>query len=43
MPVGSAPIEEVERKNVVIVNPNQQIKFMPRHEIEVDHSRNCYS
>ena len=32
--------------NMVIVNPNQWARFVPRHNpyvIEVDHSKNCYS
>ena len=32
--------------NMVVINPNQQTEFLPRHDpytIEVDHSKNCYS
>ena len=46
-PAESAPMERVERMNMIIVYPQQQqAVFVPRcnpYAIEVDHSRNCYS
>jgi len=39
-------MKEVERINVVIVNPNQQAGFMPRYDsyaIDMDKERNCYN
>jgi len=39
-------IKGVERMNMVIVNPNQWARFVPRdnpYVIEVDYSKNCYS
>jgi len=46
VPVGPALIKEVERTNIVIVNPNQWAGFISRHDsytIEIDCGRNYYS
>jgi len=40
-----APIEGVERINVVIVCPNQRAEFVQHnpYAMDVDRGRNCYS
>jgi len=39
-------VEEVERTNTTMVNPNQYAGFMSRHNpytMDVDRGRNCYN
>jgi len=46
MPTGLILMKGVERKNVLVINPNQQVGFMSRHDlyaINMNQERNCYS
>ena len=46
MPIGPTPIERVKRTNIAMMNLNQQIGFVPRHNlytIDVDRGQNCYN
>jgi len=47
VPTGPAPMEEVERMNVAMVNPQQRVGFSQRNSYAMDvdrrENRNCYA